>query len=379
MRESLVGLIQPSQYVRNPTSQEQSLFEGERSTYLVVYPFTKSTDWYLMGRDARQGIMNEHMRIGHGYPQVRQLLAYSFGLDDQDFIVAYETDDLPGFVDLVRELRGSDSRRSTVRDTPILTAVHRPIGEILRLLGAAGEAIPAGALGTLDEGRSRTRCRRLGAAPATTAGTPATSAGADTTAAGYLRRAAALFPGGVNSPVRAYRAVGGDRSVIVRGSGATVTDVDGTEYLDYVGAFGPLILGHAHPAVVQAAAAELAAGGPFGATTPAEVTLGEAIREAMPSIERLRFVSSGTEAVMSALRVARAATRRDLIVKFEGGYHGHADGLLAEAGSGLATLSLPASAGVPADVAAQTVLAAATTTRRPSRTPSRGTRAGSPP
>jgi len=144
VRESLVGLIQPSQYVRNPTSQEQSLFEGERSTYLVVYPFTKSTDWYLMGRDARQGIMNEHMRIGHGYPQVRQLLAYSFGLDDQDFIVAYETDDLPGFVDLVRELRGSDSRRSTVRDTPILTAVHRPIGEILRLLGAADEAVPAG-------------------------------------------------------------------------------------------------------------------------------------------------------------------------------------------------------------------------------------------
>jgi chlorite dismutase len=143
VRESLVGLIQPSQYVRNPTSQEQSLFEGERSTYLVVYPFTKSTDWYLMGRDARQGIMNEHMRIGHGYPQVRQLLAYSFGLDDQDFIVAYETDDLPGFVDLVRELRGSDSRRSTVRDTPILTAVHRPIGEILRLLGATDEAVPA--------------------------------------------------------------------------------------------------------------------------------------------------------------------------------------------------------------------------------------------
>jgi chlorite dismutase len=148
VRESLIGLIQPSQYVRNPTSQEQSLFEGERSTYLVVYPFTKSTEWYLMGREARQGIMNEHMRIGHGYPQVRQLLAYSFGLDDQDFIVAYETDDLPGFVDLVRDLRGSDSRRSTVRDTPILTAVHRPIEEILRLLGAAGDAVPVGAHGT---------------------------------------------------------------------------------------------------------------------------------------------------------------------------------------------------------------------------------------
>ncbi len=140
VHESLIGAIQPSQYVKNPTRQEQSLFEGDRSAYLVVYPFTKSTDWYLLGRDARQGIMNEHMRIGHKYPQVRQLLASSFGLDDQDFIVAYETDDLPGFVDLVRELRGSDSRRSTVRDTPILTAVHRPIGETLRLLGAPGLA-----------------------------------------------------------------------------------------------------------------------------------------------------------------------------------------------------------------------------------------------
>ena len=137
VRESLLGLIQPSQYVRRATSQEQSLFEGERSRYLVVYPFTKSTDWYLLGREARQGIMNEHMRIGHDYPQVRQLLAYSFGLDDQDFLVAYETDDLPAFGDLVRALRGSDSRRSTVRDTPILAAVHRPIDEILRLLGAA--------------------------------------------------------------------------------------------------------------------------------------------------------------------------------------------------------------------------------------------------
>ena len=147
VRESLIGMIQPSQYVRNPTQQEQSLFEGERSPYLIVYPFTKSTDWYLLGRDARQGIMNEHMRIGHRYPQVRQLLAYSFGLDDQDFIVAYETDDLPGFVDLVRELRGSDSRRSTVRDTPILTAVHRPIGEILEMLGATAEA-------SSDDGRA---------------------------------------------------------------------------------------------------------------------------------------------------------------------------------------------------------------------------------
>ncbi|MDA8203466.1 MAG: chlorite dismutase family protein, partial [Chloroflexi bacterium] len=157
VRESLIGTIQPSQYVRNPTQQEQSLFEGERSAYLVVYPFTKSTEWYLLGRDARQGIMNEHMRIGHRYPQVRQLLAYSFGLDDQDFIVAYETDDLPGFVDLVRDLRGSDSRRSTVRDTPILTAVHRPIGEILEMLGATTAASTRSAAGVSGHGRSGSR------------------------------------------------------------------------------------------------------------------------------------------------------------------------------------------------------------------------------
>lgn len=140
VRRSFLGLVNASQYVAKPTSQEQSAFEGARGRYLVVYPFTKSTDWYLLGREARQGIMNEHMRIGRGYPQIRQLLAYSFGLDDQDFVVAYEMDDLPGFGDLVRDLRGTDSRRSTVNDTPILTGVHRPIGEILALLGS-GEAI----------------------------------------------------------------------------------------------------------------------------------------------------------------------------------------------------------------------------------------------
>jgi len=134
--ESFLGLIQPSQYVKKPTPQEQSLFSGERSRYLVVYPFTKSTDWYLMGREARQGVMNEHMRVGHDYPQVRQLLANSFGLDDMDFLVAYETDDLDVFSQLVRDLRGTESRRSTVRDTPILTGVHRPVMEIAGLLGA---------------------------------------------------------------------------------------------------------------------------------------------------------------------------------------------------------------------------------------------------
>lgn len=133
---SFLGLIAPSQYVRRPTVQEQSLFSGERSRYLIVYPFTKDTSWYLLGKDARQGVMNEHIRLGHSYPQVRQLLANSFGLDDMDFVVAYETDDLPAFSQLVRDLRGTDSRRSTVRDTPIVTAVHRPLGELRELLGA---------------------------------------------------------------------------------------------------------------------------------------------------------------------------------------------------------------------------------------------------
>lgn len=136
VRESLVGLIRDSQYVAKPTSQEQSMFTGERSRYLIVYPFTKSTDWYLASKEVRQGSMNEHMKVGHAYPQVRQLLAYSFGLDDQDFVVAYETDDLPAFSSLVRDLRSTDGRRSTVRDTPILTGIHRPIGEIVARLGA---------------------------------------------------------------------------------------------------------------------------------------------------------------------------------------------------------------------------------------------------
>ncbi|HVD02449.1 MAG TPA: chlorite dismutase family protein [Candidatus Dormibacteraeota bacterium] len=136
VRESFVGVIQQSQYVKKPTPQEQSLFSGERSHYLVVYPFTKGTDWYLLGKEARQGIMNEHMRIGHDYPEIRQLLANSFGVDDMDFLVAYETDDLAHFGELVRALRGTDSRRSTVRDTPLLVGVHRPLPEIAALLGA---------------------------------------------------------------------------------------------------------------------------------------------------------------------------------------------------------------------------------------------------
>jgi glutamate-1-semialdehyde 2,1-aminomutase len=177
------------------------------------------------------------------------------------------------------------------------------------------------------------------------------------TSAAWRARAADLFPGGVNSPVRAYRAVGGDPPIVARGQGAYVWDADGRRFIDLVGAFGPLILGHADAAVVAALHRQVDLGGPFGATSPGEVELAEAIRAAMPSMERIRFVSSGTEAAMSALRLARAATGRDLILKFAGGYHGHADGLLAEAGSGLATLSLPASAGVTAAAAAQTVIA----------------------
>lgn len=131
---SMIGLTRPSQYVKRPTAQEQSLFSGERSKYLVVYPFTKSIEWYLASAEERQEVMKGHMKVGHAYPQVRQLLAYSFGLDDQEFIVAYETDELIAFQDLVRALRETESRRSTVRDTPIITGIHRPLGEILGLL-----------------------------------------------------------------------------------------------------------------------------------------------------------------------------------------------------------------------------------------------------
>ena len=166
-----------------------------------------------------------------------------------------------------------------------------------------------------------------------------------------------LFPGGVNSPVRAYRAVGGEPPALVRGEGAFVWDAAGRRYIDYVGAFGPLVLGHADPAVVSAIKRAAEAGGSFGVTGPGEVRLAEIIQERMPSIERIRFVNSGTEAAMSALRVARAATGRDLVIKFEGGYHGHADSLLVEAGSGAATLSIPGSAGVGRAVAAQTLVA----------------------
>ena len=161
------------------------------------------------------------------------------------------------------------------------------------------------------------------------------------------KRAEALIPGGVDSPVRAFRAVGGDPPFIVRGEGSRMWDADGNEYIDYVGSWGPLILGHASPEVVEAIIAAARNGTSFGASTPAEADLAQAVLAAFPSMEKVRFVSSGTEATMSAIRLARAYTERKYIVKFEGCYHGHADALLVKAGSGIATLGIPGSAGVP--------------------------------
>ena len=136
VRHSLLGRMVPSQYVVKPTDQERSVLDGEPRRYLAVYPFTKSAEWYLLSREARQGIMNEHMRVGRGYPTVRQLLAYSFGLDESDFLVAYDTDDMAAFGELVRELRGTESRRSTVNDHPILIGVRRTFPEFATLVGA---------------------------------------------------------------------------------------------------------------------------------------------------------------------------------------------------------------------------------------------------
>ncbi len=179
-----------------------------------------------------------------------------------------------------------------------------------------------------------------------------------------LRRSQRLFeeaqrylPGGVNSPVRAFKAVGGTPLFIVRGQGSRIFDADGNEFTDYVCSWGPLILGHSHPQVVDALKRAVERGTTFGASTELEITLAKMISAAIPSIEMIRFVNSGTEATMSALRLARAYTGRDKIVKFTGGYHGHADGLLVKGGSGLATLSLPDSPGVPASYAQNTLVA----------------------
>jgi glutamate-1-semialdehyde 2,1-aminomutase len=165
-----------------------------------------------------------------------------------------------------------------------------------------------------------------------------------------------FLPGGVNSPVRSFRGVGGDPVVIAAASGARVRDVDGNSYIDYVASWGPLILGHADPEVVAAVTAAAAKGTTYGAPTEAEVALARLVCEALPAVDLVRFVSSGTEATMSALRLARAYTGRDKVLKFEGCYHGHADGLLVQAGSGVATLGLPDSPGVPRAYAEQTVV-----------------------
>jgi len=170
-----------------------------------------------------------------------------------------------------------------------------------------------------------------------------------------FERARAVIPGGVNSPVRAFRAVGGEPVFIARAEGARIYGEDGAAYVDYVGSWGPAILGHAHPDVVRAVQEAAARGLSFGAPTAGEVRFAEAVRELYPSIAMLRTVSSGTEATMSAIRVARGFTKRDFIVKFEGCYHGHADHLLVKAGSGLATFGVPDSAGVPEGTARTTL------------------------
>ena len=172
-----------------------------------------------------------------------------------------------------------------------------------------------------------------------------------------MARARELFPGGVSSPVRAFGGVGGEPFVVERGSGARIWDVDGNEYLDYVLSWGPLVLGHAAPVVLDALRETMARGTSFGIPTGLELTLAELVQQRMPHVEMLRFVSSGTEATMSALRVARAATGRDLLLKFDGCYHGHADSFLVRAGSGVATLGLPDSPGVPDALAALTLTA----------------------
>jgi glutamate-1-semialdehyde 2,1-aminomutase len=169
------------------------------------------------------------------------------------------------------------------------------------------------------------------------------------------QRAERLFPGGVNSPVRAFRAVGGEPPFVQSAQGAWLTDADGNRYIDYFGSWGPMILGHAFPPVVEAVERAARNSASFGASTASEGDLAERVAACFPAIEKMRFVNSGTEATMSAIRLARAATGRQIIVKFEGCYHGHADGLLVKAGSGVATFGIPGSAGVPEEIAQLTI------------------------
>src|SRR5579875_3753769 len=185
--------------------------------------------------------------------------------------------------------------------------------------------------------------------------TPMTSSRKMERSRALRERAERLLPGGVDSPVRAFRAVGGEPPFLVRAEGAYLWDADGNQYIDYFGSWGPMILGHAFPPVIEAIQKQAACSTSFGASTPSEGDLAELVVRAYPSTEKLRFVSSGTEATMSALRLARAYTKRKYIVKFDGCYHGHSDGLLAKAGSGLATFGIPGSAGVPEEIAQLTL------------------------
>ena len=188
------------------------------------------------------------------------------------------------------------------------------------------------------------------------ASTRVSSSLTDTRSAALFERAVKVLPGGVNSPVRAMRAIGRDPIFAERAEGAELTDVDGNRYVDYVCSWGPLIHGHAHPAILAAVSEAAAAGTTFGAPTEREVALAETVAARVPGVDMLRMTSSGTEASMSAIRLARAATGREKLLKFAGAYHGHIDGLLAEAGSGLATAALPSSPGVPAAATANTVI-----------------------
>ena len=175
-----------------------------------------------------------------------------------------------------------------------------------------------------------------------------------------------VLPGGVNSPVRAFKAVGGEPIIFQSAQRCYMTDVDGNRYLDYVGSWGPMLLGHAHPKVIESVIEVARAGLSFGATCPHEIDLGRLIKEFYPSIDSVRLVNSGTEATMSAVRLARGYTGRPDIIKFEGCYHGHSDCLLAKAGSGAMTLALPDSAGVPEAVTQNTVILPSTTSKRSS-------------
>ncbi len=321
VRHSYLGMGRISEYV-GPHAVGGEGSSGRREAsgrpYVFVYPFTKKREWYGLPFEERRRIMGEHLRIGHKYPDVEIHTGYSFGLDDAEFILAFEAD--RGRIPRPRP------RPATLRGEPLHAARDPDLH--------------------LRPQSSGPRARAGRRDPVKRAPGPASRAA--------WRRAVRVLPGGVDSPVRSFRAVGGTPVFFARGRGAFLEDVDGRRYLDLVGSWGAALLGHAPPTVVRAVRAASRDGLTFGAPSPREHELAERIRRRCPELERIRFVSSGTEAVMSAVRLARGATGRDLVVKFAGGYHGHSDGLLARAGSGVSTLGLPESAGVPGPVAALT-------------------------